>query len=84
MILLLLATEVCTGGATADAKTVAFSCRGFVAQMLRKAPCGTRSVLWQPEKVAQIGDQHADTRYRRTAAAFLRTARRWLCYDHDS
>src|SRR4029077_15218607 len=50
-----------------------------IAQMLRKAPRGTRSVVRQAKKVTQISDQHAATLYRRTATALLRTAHRWLC-----
>jgi hypothetical protein len=50
-----------------------------IAQMLRKAPRGTRSVLRQAQKVTQISDQHAATLYRRPVTAFLRTDRRWLC-----
>ncbi len=50
-----------------------------IAQMLRQAPRGTRSVVRHVEEVTQISDQHAATLYRRTATAFLPTDRRWLC-----
>lgn len=50
-----------------------------IAQMLRETAYGTRSVLWQAEKVTQVSDQHVATLYRRQAAAILPTDRRWLC-----
>ena len=49
-----------------------------VAQMLREAPRGTRSVVRHVEEVTQISDQHVATLYRRTATAFFPTDRRWL------
>jgi len=55
-----------------------------IAQLLRKAPRGTRSVLRQAEKVTQISDQHAATLYRRTATAFLDLPiAGGAVYDHD-
>jgi hypothetical protein len=50
-----------------------------VAQVLREAPRGTRSVVRHVEEVMQISDQHVAKLYRRQATAFLRTDRRRLC-----
>lgn len=47
-----------------------------VAQMLREAPRGTRSVVRHVQEVIQLSDQHVATLYRRTTTAFLSTDRR--------
>ena len=50
-----------------------------VAQVLREAPRGTRSVVRHVEEVMQISDQHVAKLYRRQATAFLRADRQRLC-----
>ena len=50
-----------------------------VAQVLREAQRGTRSIVRHVEEVMPISDQHVATLYRRQATVFWRTDRRWLC-----
>jgi hypothetical protein len=60
------------------------ACPDNVAQMLREALRGTRSVVRHVEEVTQISDQHVATLYRRQATAFCAPIVGGFAYDHDS